>query len=69
VCRGQEHLKPVWYPTVEGGEKSKERAQSRRLSRCVSGRQLLIAREARRVQQRRLRPQADCNVQYNKFTT
>ncbi len=35
----------------------------------VPGRQLRIAREARLVQQRRLRPQADCNVQYHKFTT
>ena len=35
----------------------------------MPGRQLLIAREARRVQQRRLRPQADYNMQYEKFTT
>ena len=34
----------------------------------MPGRQLLIAREARRVQ-RRLRPQADYNMQYEKFTT
>ena len=69
MCRSQEHQKPVRYPTVEGVEKSKERAHSRQLSRYVSGRQQLIAREVRRVQQRRLGPQADCDVQWNKFTT
>jgi len=69
MCRLQEHQKPVRYPTVEGVEKSKERAHSRQLSRMWPGRQLLIAREARRVQQRRLRPQADYNMQYHKFTT
>jgi hypothetical protein len=54
---------------VEGVEKSKERPIRGNYPGCMPERQLLIAREARRVQQRRLRPQADCNVQYDEFTT
>ena len=69
MCRGQEHQKPVRYPMAEGVEKSKERPIGGNYPGYMSGRQLLIAREARRVQQRRLRPQADCNMQYDRFTT
>ena len=57
------------YPRVEGVEKSKETAIRGNYPGYVPGRQLMIAREARLVQQRRLRPQADCNVQCHKFTT
>ena len=57
------------YPIVEEVEKSKEKGPFKATIPVYSWASAIIAREARRVQQRRLRPQADYNMQYGKVTT
>ena len=69
ACRGREHQQSVCYPIVEEVEKSKERAHLKQLSRCIPGRQLSSLVRRGVYNKRRLRPQADYNMQYGKVTT